>query len=325
MIGCSRPARSWAPILAWSTRCGLRRPASPPTETPTYRRSEAFGIVRAECQAVRADVGLYETTNYGKYEVTGRGARAWLDHIFASRHPSAGAAGARADAQPGRPDHGRSVDRLPGSGSLHDCRLWICRGISHALVAGARAARRRVRCARRPRPWWEFRSPGRVARELLQPLVRADLSASAFKLFEVQETAVGLAPTILTRAGFTGELGYELWTTPDYFLTLYDELRDAGRGLGLVLFGGRALSSLRGSRRLTDRLTKISAPTIPRPRPGSIASSTFGKADFIGRAAALAERATGSDAALRGHGSGRRRCRCRRLRVHPEGGRAVAM
>src|SRR6202034_1237447 len=59
-------------------------------ETPTYRRSEAFPVVRAECQAVRADVGLYETTNYGKYEVTGRGARTWLDRVFASRIPVPG-------------------------------------------------------------------------------------------------------------------------------------------------------------------------------------------------------------------------------------------
>src|SRR5207248_2961197 len=59
-------------------------------ETPTYRRSEAFPIVRAECRAVRSAVGLYETTNYGKYEVTGRGARAWLDRVFASRIPRPG-------------------------------------------------------------------------------------------------------------------------------------------------------------------------------------------------------------------------------------------
>jgi dimethylglycine dehydrogenase len=64
--------------------------ASRRAETPTYRRSEAFPIVRAECQAVRAAVGLYETTNYGKYEVTGRGARAWLDRVFACRIPKPG-------------------------------------------------------------------------------------------------------------------------------------------------------------------------------------------------------------------------------------------
>src|SRR5256886_17007779 len=61
-----------------------------PTETPTHRRSEAFPVVRAECQAVRGAVGLYETTNYGKYEIAGRGARAWLDRVFASRIPKPG-------------------------------------------------------------------------------------------------------------------------------------------------------------------------------------------------------------------------------------------
>ncbi len=74
-------------------------PGVAPTETPTYRRSEAFPIVRAECQAVRGAVGIYETTNYGKYEVSGRGARAWLDRVFACRIPEARPARARADAQ----------------------------------------------------------------------------------------------------------------------------------------------------------------------------------------------------------------------------------
>ncbi len=49
------------------------------TETPTYRRSEAFEHVREECLAVREAVGLYESSNFGKYEITGAGARAFLD------------------------------------------------------------------------------------------------------------------------------------------------------------------------------------------------------------------------------------------------------
>ena len=60
-----------------------------PSETPTYRRSEAFDHVRAECQAVRSAVGLYETTNYGKYEVTGRGrAPGWIGCSPAAYPPS---------------------------------------------------------------------------------------------------------------------------------------------------------------------------------------------------------------------------------------------
>jgi dimethylglycine dehydrogenase len=122
--------------------------------------------------------------------------------------------------------------------------------------------------------------------------VRADLSAAAFKLFDVQETAVGLAPAILTRAGFTGELGYEIWTTPDYFLTLYDELCEAGRALGLVHFGGRALSSLR-LEKAYGSFNKDFRPDYTAAETGLDRFVDFDKADFVGRKAALAERAAG--------------------------------
>ena len=75
-------------------------------------------MVRAECQAVRAAVGLYETTNYGKYEISGRGARAWLDRVFACRIPRPGSHGARTHAESRGPDRRRPLHRLPGRGSL---------------------------------------------------------------------------------------------------------------------------------------------------------------------------------------------------------------
>jgi dimethylglycine dehydrogenase len=133
---------------------------------------------------------------------------------------------------------------------------------------------------------------GPHARTLVQRLVRNDLSAAAFRLFDVRETAVGYAPAILTRAGFTGELGYELWTTPDYFASLYDDVWEAGRDLGLVPFGGRALSSLR----LEKGYGSFNKDFRPDYTPGETGLDRFvdfGKAAFIGRDAALAERETG--------------------------------
>src|SRR5207302_11316879 len=58
-----------------------------PTETPTYRRSEAFPVVRAECQAVRGAVGRSETTNDCKSELARRGARAPRNRVFGARIP----------------------------------------------------------------------------------------------------------------------------------------------------------------------------------------------------------------------------------------------
>ena len=137
-----------------------------------------------------------------------------------------------------------------------------------------------------------FSIAGPQARALLQRLVRIDLTREAFKLFDVRETAVGFAPAILTRAGFTGELGYEVWTTPDYCATLYDDLLEAGSDLGLAHFGGRALSSLR----LEKNYGSFNKDFRPDYTPGETGLDRFidfTKADFTGKAAAAAERAAG--------------------------------
>jgi dimethylglycine dehydrogenase len=262
-----------------------------PTETPTYRRSEAFPIVRAECQAVRSTVGLYETTNYGKYEVAGRGARAWLDRVFASRIPKPGRFALAPMLNPaGRIMGDLSIaclaeDRflIVGSGFAEEFHLrwfWASEPPADMWVRSAASTLTGVSIA------------GPRSRELVQRLVRDDLSPAAFKLFHVRETAVGFAPAILTRAGFTGELGYEIWTTPDYFASLYDDLWEAGRGLGLAHFGGRALSSLR-LEKAYGSFNKDFRPDYTPGETGLDRFVDFSKPEFTGRAAALAERAAG--------------------------------
>jgi dimethylglycine dehydrogenase len=266
-------------------------PGIEPKETPTYRRSEAFPIVRAECRAVRRSVGLYETTNYGKYEVTGRGARAWLDRVFASRLPRPGRIGLAPMLNPaGRIVGDLSIaclaeDRflIVGSGFAEEFHLrwfWAAEPPADVFVRSACSTLTGLALA------------GPRSRELLQRLVREDLGPASFRLFDVRQTAVGLTPAILARAGFTGELGYEIWTTPDYFATLYDELREAGRDLDLVHFGGRALSSLRLEKGYGS-FNKDFRPDYTPAETGLDRFVHFDKSEFTGRAAALAERASG--------------------------------
>jgi dimethylglycine dehydrogenase len=263
----------------------------PASETPTYRRSEAFPIVRAECQAVRQKVGLYETTNYGKYEVSGRGARAWLDRVFACRIPTPG----RLALAPMLNPAGRIVGDLSMACLAEDRFLIVGSGFAEEFHL-------RWFADADPPPDVTVRSlastlagfsiAGPKARELVQRLVRIDLSAQAFKLFQLAETAVGFAPSLVTRAGFTGELGYEIWTTPDYFASLYDDLLEAGGDLGLTHFGGRALSSLR----LEKGYGSFNKDFRPDYTPGETGLDRFvdfNKAEFTGRIAALAERAAG--------------------------------
>jgi dimethylglycine dehydrogenase len=137
-----------------------------------------------------------------------------------------------------------------------------------------------------------FSIAGPNARSLMQRLVREDLSSAAFKLFSVKETAVGMSPAILSRAGFTGELGYEVWVTPDFQETLHDEIFEAGRDLGLAWFGGRALSSLRLEKGYGS-FNKDFRPDYTPAETGLDAFVDFSKSGFTGRDAASAERAIG--------------------------------
>ena len=266
-------------------------PGTAPKETPTYRRSESFGPVKAECLAVQAGVGLYETSNYGKYEVTGRGARAWLDRVLACRIPPAG----RMALAPMLNEAGRIVGdltvaclaserfMLTGSGFAEEFHMRWFEGTGPGADVHIRSMASTLT---------GYSLAGPQARTLLGRLVREDVSAAAFKLFAVRETAAGMCPVILARAGFTGELGYELWTTPDYQASLDDALFEAGRDLGLVRFGGRALSALR----LEKGYGSFNKDFRPDYTPGETGLDRFiawEKPDFIGRAAALAEREAG--------------------------------
>ena len=266
-------------------------PGVAPVETPTYRRSEAFTHVKAECLAVRERVGIYETSNYAKYEVTGTGARAWLDRVLACKLPKPG----RMAIAPMLNEAGRIMGDLSvacitpvrylliGSGFAEEFHMRWFAAQNPPADCFVRSAASTL-CG--------FSIAGPRARELVQKLVRIDLSNAAFKLFSVKETAVGFSPALLTRAGFTGELGYEIWVTPDYCARLYEDLLEAGKPLGLVHFGGRALSSLR-LEKAYGSFNKDFRPDYTPGETGLDRFVDFDKPQFIGRAAALAERAVG--------------------------------
>jgi dimethylglycine dehydrogenase len=66
-----------------------------------------------------------------------------------------------------------------------------------------------------------------------------------FPFLGVRELIVGLATVLAVRVSFTGELGYELYMTPEYQRHVYDALIRAGEALRMRQFGVRALTSLR--------------------------------------------------------------------------------
>ncbi len=266
-------------------------PGVEPVETPTYRRSEAFEHVKAECLAVRTAVGLYETSNYGKYEVTGPGSRAWLDRVFACKIPKPG----RMAIAPMLNPRGRIMGDLSIACLSEERYLIVGSGFAEAfhmrwLKAQNPPATVQVRSVCSTLAGFAISGPN--SRALLERLADGDVSNAGFKFFAVREMAVGLSPAIVQRCGFTGELGYEIWVTPDYLSQLYEDLLAAGEGLGLKHYGGRAISSLRLEKNYGS-FNKDFRPDYTPAETGLDMFIDFTKPDFIGRDAVLAERATG--------------------------------
>jgi glycine cleavage system aminomethyltransferase T len=86
---------------------------------------------------------------------------------------------------------------------------------------------------------------GPYARDLVQPLTEDDFSDGAFRYFRAKKTYLGTVPVTALRLSYVGELGWELYTTADQGLKLWDTLFSAGQDLGVVVAGRGAFNSLR--------------------------------------------------------------------------------
>ncbi|PRY26796.1 dimethylglycine dehydrogenase [Aliiruegeria haliotis] len=268
-------------------------PGDAPYETPTFRRSNAWEAVRQEVMAVREAVGINETQNFGKFRVTGPNARAWLNRIMAGRIPTPG----RLSLTPMLEPSGRLVGdftvsclaegdfQLTASYGSQDYHLrWFEQHLeSQSGVRIRNVSDRRT----------GFQIAGPNARELLSRVTRTDVSAEAFRFMDVKRMTIGMADCIVQRVSYTGDLGYEIFTAPESQRHLWHRLTVAGSDLGLRPFGMRAMMSLRLDKGFGSWLREFS-PDYTAAETGLDRFISWKKPDdFIGRAAAEAERASG--------------------------------
>jgi dimethylglycine dehydrogenase len=264
-------------------------------EEPTFKRSRAHGYVAAEVKAVREAVGAIEIANYAKHEVTGPGARTWLDHMLAGRIPN-----------PGRL---ALTPMLTPKGKLYGDLTVACLGDERFMLFGSGAAQEMHR------RWFESHLPGDGvayrnrsdalhgmaiagprSRELLARLCRDDVSGEALRFRDIRETFVGGVPAVLARLSFSGELGYEIYCAPQFQRKLFERIEEEGADLGLKLYGARALMSLR-LEKAWGAWTLDFRPDFTAAQSGLDAFIDWDK-DFVGKAAAAKERDGGPDKRL---------------------------
>jgi glycine cleavage system aminomethyltransferase T/glycine/D-amino acid oxidase-like deaminating enzyme len=125
---------------------------------------------------------------------------------------------------------------------------------------------------------------GPLARHVLQPLTRTDFSHEAVRYFRAQRAFIGEVPVTAMRLSYVGELGWEIYTSADLGLRLWDTLWEAGLAHGIIAAGRSAFNSLRlekGYRAWGTDMTTEHDPVSA----GLEFAVRMDKGDFIGRAA----------------------------------------
>lgn len=237
-------------------------------------------VAGAEAQATRDGVALYDMTPLRRLEVTGPGALDFLQRMTTNqldRSPGGvcytllldQAGGIRSDLTVARLDENRFQ---VGANSALDLD-WLARHLPDDGSVDVRDITAGTCCV----GVW-----GPLARDLVQPLSSGDFSHRAFGYFRARRTHIGCVPVTALRVSYVGELGWELYTTADLGLALWDTLWDAGQRLGVIAAGRSAFDSLRVEKGYRSWGRDMTTEHNPYEAGLSFAVR-MDKGDFIGR------------------------------------------
>ena len=248
-----------------------------------------YGSELAEHRAVRSAAGLFDLSHMGEISVSGPGAAAALDYALTGQ-PSA--------LKPGRARY--TMICAPDGGVLDDLIVYRLADTEFLVVANAantavvattlreRAAGHEAQVDDRTDDYALIAIQGPHAARILAPLTGIGLDQVRY--YAGQRAVVAGRDALLARTGYTGEDGFELFTSPGDAEPLWLALTAEGEADGLVPAGLAARDTLRleagmplYGNELGTEMTPFDAGlgrVVVLDKPG----------DFVGRAA-LAERA----------------------------------
>jgi aminomethyltransferase len=193
----------------------------------------------------RANVGMQDLSSMGEVDVKGPGAERLLNRLLVNEIR---------DMVPGQMRYssmcnaeGGVVDDITiykfsdehfmvvtSSGPRKKTYRWIA---EHAVGAGAYVcdvtAAIALPVVQGPR-----------SRDLVRALVHG-VDFEALRYFRFAVGSIGDTEVVVSRSGYTGELGYELYTPAEEAATVWDELLRAGRDFNMKPYGVAAMQSLR--------------------------------------------------------------------------------
>jgi dimethylglycine dehydrogenase len=259
----------------------------------SFRRSNDFEFIGAECRNVHENVGLQDMSAFAKFEVAGAGAQSWLDLVLTNKIPEAigrvtltylltKRGGVRAEFTLTRT--GPESFYLVSAGALE----------AHDFDALAKLLPTddHVRLDKVTTQYGVLVLAGPRSRDVLAKMADIDVANSAFPWLTARRLSIGASACFAMRVNFVGELGYELHHPIEMQNYIFDALMAAGAEYKIKPFGIRAMDSLRleKSYKLIGRELSIEYAAHESALERFV---DFKKGDFHGRDALIAWRDKG--------------------------------
>jgi len=258
------------------------------------------GIVD-EHNAVRSRAGLFDVSHMGEIRVKGPKAFDVVQHITCNDVAALDDGKVQYSAM--LTDAGTFVDDLLTYRLAADDYLLVInasntpKDVAWALDRGAAVAGSGTTIVDESPQWAQVALQGPLAQEVLQPLVDVPLADIAYYRF--QWANVGGARCVVSRTGYTGEDGFEVYGPSEAATRIWDSILEAGQARGVIPAGLGARDTLRLEARLALYGNDIDDTTTPwEAGLGWIVKMK--KGDFVGRAALERQKAEGVKRQLAG-------------------------
>ncbi|CAM5204228.1 Aminomethyltransferase OS=Ureibacillus acetophenoni OX=614649 GN=gcvT PE=3 SV=1 [Ureibacillus acetophenoni] len=251
-----------------------------------------FSSIKEEHDAVRNRAGLFDVSHMGEIFVEGKDALNYLQILLSNDISKIQIGGAQYNAM--CYENGGVVDDLIVY-FLEENRYLLCVNAANIekdydwMISNAEGD---VTITNKSSEYAQIALQGPLSEEVLQTLTDTDLSE--IKSFKFKDNVdVAGNNVLVSRSGYTGEDGFELYGAPEAIVDLWSKILEAGKDKGVIPAGLGARDTLRFEAGLPLYGQELSKDISPLEAGIGFAVKLQKESDFIGKKALIAQKEAG--------------------------------
>lgn len=211
-----------------------------------YEMPVQYSGVIEEHTLVREKAGLFDVSHMGEIEVTGQAAGSFIQQLITNDLVRIGSG--QAQYSPLANEEGGTVDDVLVY-CLNHQHFWIVVNAANrekdlAWILAHQPAHAEVNIRDRSDEIAQLALQGPLAETILDQLMTVNTPRISYYSF-LENVSVAGVPSLVSRTGYTGEDGFEIYMDADQAIRVYEALMDKGAPYGLQPIGLGARDTLR--------------------------------------------------------------------------------